>query len=94
MVCVCVRKFTTVTRLVHEVPLDQPSLKTQEDPENPENPENEELSLKFSRDTVMVVLFLGNMKVQTLVLSGLTKTFFFKKNYLLFIKNTLLTYIG
>ena len=73
-VCVCVRKFTTVTRLVHKVPLDQPSLKTQEDPENPEN---EELSLKFSQDTVMLVLFLGNMKVQTLVLSGLTKTFFF-----------------
>ena len=66
------RKFTTVTRVVHEVPLDQPSLKTQKDPENPENPENEELSLKFSRDTVMVVLFLGNIKVQTLVLSGLT----------------------
>ena len=30
-----------------------------EDPENPENPENEEPSLKFSRDTVMVVLFFG-----------------------------------
>ena len=59
MVCVCERKFTTVTRVVHEVPLDQPSLKTQKDPENPENPENEELSLKFSRDTVMVVLFFG-----------------------------------
>jgi len=91
---VCVRKFTTVTRVVHEVPLDQPSLKTQKDPENPENPENEELSLKFSRDTVMVVLFLGNMKVQTLVLSGLTKTFFFKELLVVHKEHSAQTYIG
>ena len=69
----------------------QPSLKTQEDPENPEN---EELSLKFSRDTVMVVLFLGNMKVQTLVLSGLTKTFFFKELLVVHKEHSAQTYIG
>ena len=54
-VCVCVRKFATVTTMVaREVSLDQPSPSNYGDPEDPENPENKEPSIKLSRDTVTV----------------------------------------
>ena len=71
-VCVCVRE-----KIYHSNngggTSSFPGSIISEDPEDPENPENELLSIKLSRDTVWWYL-LENMKVQTLVPLGKTKT--------------------
>ena len=65
-VCVCVRKFATVTTMVaHEVSLDRPSLSNSGDPEDPENPENEEPSVKSSGETMTVGFYEKYESVDT-----------------------------
>ena len=94
MVCVCVCVCEKIYHSDKGGAWSSPGPTISEDPENPENPENpedEEPSLKFSRDTVMVVLFFGKYESTDTSAFRIDKNFFFfKKNYLLFIKNTLL----
>ena len=67
--CVGVRKFTSVDN-GGAWSFPGPTIS-----EDPENPENEEPSLKFSRDTVMVVLFLGKYESTDTSAFGIDKNF-------------------